>query len=277
MDKVKKYLPQLVLQLFLAVLCIIMLLPFLWIFSTSFRLPAESFSLPPQFLPTDFHYQNYLEVFEQFPFARFIMNSVIAAIASVVLNTIVTTMAAYAFARIPFKGRNRMFLLFLAGAMIPGQATMIPVFIVMSKIKLVGTLWALILPAMISPISIFFVRQYMATIPNSYEEAAYIDGAGRVRIYFQIFLPMSRSVIIMTSLLCFLGSWNNFIGPLIYLSKWETMTLPIGLTMLNGQMGSGSISVVFAGVVLSLIVPTLLYIFGQRYILQGTALSGLKS
>ena len=178
MDKVKKYLPQLVLQLFLAVLCIIMLLPFLWIFSTSFRLPAESFSLPPQFLPTDFHYQNYLEVFEQFPFARFIMNSVIAAIASVVLNTIVTTMAAYAFARIPFKGRNRMFLLFLAGAMIPGQATMIPVFIVMSKIKLVGTLWALILPAMISPISIFFVRQYMATIPNSYEEAAYIDGAG---------------------------------------------------------------------------------------------------
>jgi multiple sugar transport system permease protein len=147
----------------------------------------------------------------------------------------------------------------------------------MSKLHLVGKLSALVLPAMISPMSIFFVRQFMKTIPKSYEEAAFIDGASRLTVFIRLILPMSKSVIIMTTLLCFLGSWNNFMGPLIYLSDWDKMTLPIGLRTLNGYMGSGSVSVIFAGVTLSLIVPTLLYIFGQKYILQGVVLSGLKS
>lgn len=277
MDRFKKNLKGGLLHLFLVGLSIVMLLPFCWIISTSLRTPRESFRLPPDFLPTDFHYENYIEVFTKFPFAQFMLNSIFVAAMVVVMNIVVTTMAGYAFARINFKGRNVLFLVFLAGMMIPSQATMIPVYIIMSKIHLVGSLWALIWPALINPMSIFFVRQYMMTIPGSYEEAAYIDGANRFTIYAKIIFPMSKSVIIMTTLLCFLGSWNNFMGPLIYLSEWEQMTLPVGLKVLSGFMGTGSISVILAGVAVSLVIPTLLYAVGQKYILQGTALSGLKS
>lgn len=276
-DKVKKSIRGGILHIFLAALCLLMLLPFCWVISTSLRLPGESFKLPPSFFPTDFYYQNYLDVFEKFPFARFMANSIFAAVTSVILNMIVTTMAGYAFARIPFKGKNTVFMVFLAGMMIPAQATMIPVYIVMSKLGLVGSLWAIILPATINPLSIFFVRQFMMTIPDSYEEAAYIDGAGRVQIYLKIILPMSKSVIVMTVLLNFLASWNNFMGPLIYLSDWNQMTLPIGLRVLQGYMGTGSIGIVLAGVAISIIIPTILYLFGQKYFLQGMTLSGLKS
>ena len=205
------------------------------------------------------------------------MNSILVAVTTVILNLLVTTMAGYAFARIPFKGRNTVFMILLAGMMIPAQATMIPVYVVMSKLGLVGSLWAIILPATINPLSIFFVRQFMMTIPGSYEEAAYIDGAGRVQIYLKIILPMSKSVIVMTSLLNFMASWNNFMGPLIYLSDWDQMTLPIGLRVLQGYMGTGSIGVILAGVAISIIIPTFLYLAGQKYFMQGMTLSGLKS
>ena len=117
----------------------------------------------------------------------------------------------------------------------------------------------------------------MLTIPDSYEEAAYINGAGRFRIYLCIFLPMSKSVIIMTSLLTFLASWNDFLNPLIFLSKYDRMTLPLGLKVLSGAMGTGSVSVILAGVMLSIVIPTILYVFGQKYILQSVVMSGLKS
>ena len=195
----------------------------------------------------------------------------------VIANLFITTMAGYAFARIPFKGRDVVFMIILAGMMIPSQAKLIPTYIVMSKMGLVGTHMSLILPAVISPLNIFFVRQYMLTIPDSYEEAAYIDGAGRFRIYLCIFLPMSKSVIIMTSLLTFLASWNDFLNPLIFLSKYDRMTLPLGLKVLSGAMGTGSVSVILAGVMLSIVIPTILYVFGQKYILQSVVMSGLKS
>lgn len=276
MNKFKKKLPQIVLQISLFLLCIIMLAPFAWVISTSLRLPSESFKLPPSFLPTSFHYQNYIAVFTSFPFAQCILNSLKIAVIVVASNLIVTTMAGYSFARIPFKGKNIVFMIILAGMMIPTQAKLVPTYLVMSKLGLVGTHASLILPAIISPINIFFVRQYMMTIPASYEEAAYIDGAGRLKIWWKIFIPMSKSVIIMVSLLSFLASWNDFINPLIFLSKYEKMTLPLGLKTLSGAMNTGSASVVLAGVAISLVVPTLLYIFGQKHILQSAVMSGLK-
>jgi multiple sugar transport system permease protein len=269
--------PTVALNVFLFTMSFIMIAPFLWILSTSLRLPNESFKLPPSFIPTSFHWQNYVDVFTVFPFLDCILNSVKVAIFSVGFNLIVSTMAGYAFARIPFKGRSFVFLAFLAGMMVPVQATLIPTYIVLSKIGLVGSHWSLILPAIISPLNIFFIRQYMMTIPGSYEEAAYIDGASRFRIYAQVFVPMSTSVIIMTSLLTFLSTWNSFLQPLVYLSKWDMMTLPLGLKTLNGMHNTGSVSVVLAGVTISLVVPTLLYAFGHKYILQGNVMSGLKS
>lgn len=276
-NKVTKRLPQIILIVVLVVLCIMMLLPFFWMFSTSLRLPKESFKMPPSFFPTSFRWENYAEVFHSFPFLQFILNSLFVSVIVVICNIFVTTMAAFAFSRLNFKFREGLFLLFLAGMMIPSQATIIPQFIIMSKLHLVGELWSLILPAVTTPLSIFLVRQYMMTIPKSYEEAAYIDGAGRFKIYSKIILPMSVSVIVMTSLLNFLSSWNNYMGPLIYLSDWEKMTLPIGLKMLQNARGAGSASEVLAGVTISIIPPLILYLFGQKQLVQSASLSGLKS
>lgn len=277
MNKIKEHFSQIMLIFFLAVLSITFLLPFFWTVSTSLRLPKDSFKLPPSFLPTSFNIQNYIEVFTKFPFFKFITNSLIVSISVVLLNLLISTMAAFAFSRINFKYRNALFLFFLAGMMIPGSATLIPTFIIISKMKLVGTIWALIIPASINPLSIFLLRQYMLTIPKSYDEAAYIDGASRFKIYSRIIIPMSGSVIVMTSLLSFLGTWNDFLRPLIYLSKWEQMTLPIGLKVLTGYQNTGSLAVILAGVVVSLIAPVLIYSFGQKYLVQSAALAGLKS
>jgi len=277
MTKIKNSLPQILLITGLAILCMIMLMPFLWVISTSLRLPSASFALPPVFFPTAFHIENYSEVFKMFPFAQVIMNSVKIAVIIVVSNLVISTMAGYAFARIDFKGRDVVFLIILAGMMIPGQAKLIPTFIVMTQLGLVGTHASLILPAIISPINIFFIRQFMMTIPKSYEEAAYLDGAGRFTIYLRVFLPMSKSVIMMTSMLSFLASWNDFINPLIFISKFEKATLPLALSILNGAQGNGSVSMIFAGVTMSLIIPFLLFSFGQKYIMQSVVMSGLKS
>lgn len=277
MNKMKNKILRILLYTFLFALCILMLAPFAWIISTSLRLPKDSFKLPPSFWPTSFHIENYKEVFRIFPFAQVLFNSLKIALTVVVANTFISTMAGYAFARIKFAGREVLFLVFLSGMMIPVQAKLIPTYIVMSKMGLVGTHMSLILPAIVSPLNIFFVRQYMKTIPDSYEEAAYIDGAGRMKIYVSIFLPMSKSVIVMISLLTFLASWNDFINPLIFISKYDRMTIPLGIKTLSGAMGTGSVSVVLAGVTMSLIIPTLLYLFGQKHIMQSMVMSGLKS
>ncbi|MDR2476432.1 MAG: carbohydrate ABC transporter permease [Treponema sp.] len=268
---------QALLILFLTVLCLVSMLPFCWSASTSLRLPADSFKMPPSFFPTAFHYDNYTAVFTRFPFLRFITNSLFVSFMVMFLGLLVTTMAAYSFARIKFNGKNAIFMIFMAGLMIPYSATMISVYIIMSKIHLVGNLWALILPAAISPLHIFLVRQFMMTIPASYEEAAEIDGAGRLAIYLRIMMPMSKPVMMLAALQVFIGSWNNFIGPLIYLSDWDKMTLPIGLKLLQGYMGMGNISEILAGITVSLAMPVLLFLFGQRYLIEGIALTGVKS
>ena len=276
-SKITEILRQSVLILFLTFLCVLGMIPFLWSASTSLRLPADSFKMPPSFFPTAFHYNNYIAVFTRFPFFRFITNSLYVSFMVMLLALVVTTMAAYSFARISFPGKNIVFMVFMAGLMIPYSATMISVYIIMSKIHLVGSLWALILPAAISPLHIFLVRQFMMTIPMSYEEAAEIDGASRLTIYSRIMVPMSKPVMMLAALQVFIASWNNFIGPLIYLSKWEKMTLPIGLRVLRGYMGTGNISEILAGITVSLVMPILIYLFGQRYLIEGIALTGVKS
>ena len=275
--KMAENLRQALLILFLTFLCVVSMLPFCWSVSTSLRLPTDSFKMPPSFFPTKFYYANYIAVFNRFPFFRFITNSMFVSFMVMALCLIVTTTAAYSFARINFRGKNIIFMIFMAGLMIPYSATMISVYIIMSRIRLVGSLWALILPASISPLHIFLVRQFMMTIPMSYEEAAEIDGASRLGIYFRIMVPMSKPVMMLCALQVFIGSWNNFLAPLIYLSDWNRMTLPVGLRILRGYMGTGNISEILAGIVVSLVMPILIYLFGQRYLIEGIALTGVKS
>ena len=256
---------------------LMIILPILWIFSTSLRVPQESFKLPPTFLPRiPFVWGNYGKVFSTVAFFRFFLNSFTVSVVSMSLQLLFSAMAAFALTRIPFKGNHAVFLLILAGMMVPAQVTIIPLFIMMSKVGLYDSLFALILPSIIFPLSVFLLRQSMSTIPVSYDEAAYMDGAGRGIVFFKIILPMVRPSLTVAGIMHFLIVWNDFFRPLIFINTQKLMTLPLGLFTLNGFMGNGNLSVVMAGVILSIIPPSLLYAFGQKYIIEGTAKGGIK-
>ena len=261
---------------FLLLMAGFMLLPFMWIISTSFRLPQESFSLPPAFFPTSFRVDNYRQVFTEFPFTAFILNSTIVTGVVVIGHVLFSSMAAYAFARIRFPGRDLIFIVFLSGLMIPIQVTIIPLYIFLAKLGLVDTQAALILPALINPLGIFLIRQLMLTIPFSYDEAAYMDGAGRFQVFLKIILPMSMPAVSTSSVLWFIAQWNDYFRPLIFINTYEKMTLPIGMTVLKGEYGSGNLSAIMAGVTVSLIAPLIFYIVGQKYLMNGIRAGGLK-
>lgn len=265
-----------VIAVLLAIFCAFMLIPLLWMISTSLRSPLEAFAMPPAIFPTSFDLANYREVFIKVDFFGFIKNSLIVSVSATALQLLASSMAAFAFARLRFPGRNVLFMMFLAALMIPGQVLSIPRFIIMSKAGLINNLLALILPAIFSAMSIFLLRQFMLTIPRSYDEAAYIDGATRVQCYGKIVIPMTKPAMMVMAMQTFVATWNDFYGPLIYINSMEKMTLPLGLTQLNGVLGTGNKAAVIAGVVLSLIPPLLLYSFGQRYLIEGISIGGLK-
>ena len=277
--RAKKIIKRVVLIIVIFAISLICLMPMLWIISTSLRLPTQSVTLPPHFLPTEFYWSNYTRVFDILPFLSFLKNSVIVTVIGTGVQVFISSLAAYAFARIDFPGKKVLFIVFLSGLMIPAQVTVIPKFLMLKGVGLLNTLWALILPAIIDPLAIFLLRQNMLTIPKSYDESAYMDGAGRFRIYRSIIFPMCAPSIVVVLVTRALVLWNDFFQPLIFISEYKNMTLPLGLTVLKGQaeFGSGSISIVLAGVVMSFIPPLLLYIFCQKKLMSATVLAGLKS
>jgi multiple sugar transport system permease protein len=273
----RNYVWRLLFLAFMFAFSALMLMPIVWMFSTSLRLPKDSFRIPPAFFPDDWQWRNYASAWNSVPYARFITNSLIISVISASATIIITAMASYSFARIAFPGRDVIFLFFLSGIMIPAQSTLIPRFSIISNFGLVNTRWALILPTLIYPMGIFLVRQYMKTIPSSYDEAAYIDGANRFQIFRRIILPMSVPAVTVIAILHFLGTWNDFLNALIFLYQPQAMTLPLGLNLLKGYHGTGSPAVVLAGVMMSMLVPLTVYIFGQKYLLSGANISGIKA
>lgn len=255
---------------------VFMLLPFLWMLATSLRLPVDSFTLPPSFLPQVFHIQNYVEVFRQIPLFSYIINSFFVSIVSTFIQCCVTAMAAYAFARLEFKGKNILFIMLLSGLMIPVQTTVIPIFLMYKELGLVDTRIGIILPLLMNPLGIFIMKQYMSTIPKSYDEAGMLDGAGYFQILTRIIGPMTKPALIVVAVLSFVSSWNDFYRPLILINSENKMTLPLGMTVLSGFMRNSSISIILAGVIISSIPLLIIYIAGQKYFVEGISLSGLK-
>jgi multiple sugar transport system permease protein len=252
------------------------MVPFLWILSTSLRLPKESFDLPPAILPTRFNFQNYLDVFKAVPFVKFFLNSLLVAGASTLGQAIVSSMAGYAFARIRFPGRGLLFLLILTGLMISNQVLAIPQFIVMAKLRMIDNYWALVILWLVNPLGIFIIRQNMKSIPDSYEEAAFMDGANRWWVFRRVIFPMALPAVAVSAVTWFVAVWNDFFRPLIFLNTWDKMTLPLGMTVLKTAFGNGNLSAMLAGVTLSLIPAVALYGFGQRYLVEGLTVGGLK-
>jgi multiple sugar transport system permease protein len=260
----------------LFLLSIIIVAPIVWLVSTSLRSAAESFTVPPEWLPFDLQWENYARVFEEIPFGRQVLNSAFITTSIVLGQLFTASLAGYAFARLEFRGKNLLFWLILATIMIPLQATIIPVFILISNLGLRDTPWALILPALPTAFGTFLLRQYFMTVPKELDEAALIDGANQWQIFFSIYLPLVKPGLAVLSVLSFNYHWNEFFRPLVFLVTQEKYPIPLGIFDLQGYMMTGSISVVLAGVVLSLIPVVIIYILGQRYLVEGLMLGGIK-
>ncbi len=255
---------------------LLMLAPFVWSFSTSFRLGRESFSLPPQWLPTDWRLDNYRAVLDALPFFRFVFNSFKVAALITLIQVVTCSTAAFAFARLRFRGRDALFFVFLSSLMIPQYVTIIPIFIIVRRLNLLDSHWALILPSAFSAFGIFLLRQYFLTIPHDLEDAARIDGAGFFEVYWRIMMPLVAPALVTLTIFSFNYHWNEFFRPLIFLTTWEQMTLPLGLTILRGYLGTGNTAAVMAGVTMAVAPVLLVFLLFQRYLIEGITLTGLK-
>ena len=265
-----------VLATVLVLLALLWLAPIVWTISTSLRTPAQSFSLPPKWLPTDLAVGNYRQVFESVPFGDILANSVKVTVAIVLGQLVTASMAGYAFARLRFPGKNVLFILLMASLMVPGQATIIPVFLLIKWFGLADTLWSLILPAWVSAFGVFFMRQVFMQIPQDLVDASKIDGANQWQIFSRVFLPLTTGPMAVLAILSFNTFWNEFFRPLIFLSSQNNFTLPVGLVTLQGYLGTGSLSVVLAGVVISMLPVLLIFVFAQRFVIEGIARTGVK-
>ncbi|MFZ4658367.1 MAG: carbohydrate ABC transporter permease [Caldilineaceae bacterium] len=252
--------------------------PITWMVSTSLRDPKNSFDLPPDFLPTAFHWQNYQAVINSpdIEFLRFFWNSLKIALLVTAAQIITCSMAGFAFGRLRFRGRDFLFGLFLASLMVPGTVTLIPSFILIRQLNLMDSHWALILPSITSAFGVFLLRQHFMALPQELIDAAKIDGAGYLRIYWQILLPLTGPALSALGIFTFLGAWNNFVGPLLFLRSWENYTFPIAIATLQGYMGSGNQSEVLAGIMISIFPILMVFLLAQRWIVQGAAITGMK-
>jgi multiple sugar transport system permease protein len=268
---------QLFSLLLLIIGALIMLLPLLWMFSTSLRATAESYHLPPSYLPTSWHWENYATVFNgSVPMVRLAMNSLFVAVSVTAGQLITCSMAGFAFGRLRFPAQNFLFFLMLAALMVPGQVTIIPVFIIMRNLGLIDNLLALVLPALINPFGVFLMRQYFMTLPRDLIDAAKIDGAGYWTTFIRIALPLAGPVLSALAILTFNGTWNAYFTPLIFINSWEKMTLPLGMAALRSYMGSGNPSVILAAVTLAILPVLVIFLLAQRWIIEGITTTGIK-
>ena len=275
--KIKKVFFRVIHYAIMVMITVLMLMPIGWMLGTSMRQSKESFVLPPSFWPTQFNLDNFKQVFHAIPILKFAWNSLFITFLAAAFMVLFTSMAAYAFARINFKGKNILFIFMLAGLMIPVQSIIVPVFLIIRKLNLIDTKWALIVTSIYYPLGLLMLRQFMMTIPKSYDEAAVCDGAGKLTIFFRVILPMSKSTIMVAFVMHFVSVWNNFFSAMIFLNSTAKMTLPLGITVLNTTDGNSNMPLMTSAVLLTLIPPMIIYIFGQKYLMQGDMISGVKS
>lgn len=260
---------------FLIVMSLIVLTPVIWFALSSFKDLTDLSARPPKIFPTRWAFENYTEAFQLYNYKRYFMNSVIVTSVATVLTLLINSMAAYAFAKYNFRGRDGLFVMTLAMIMIPLQVILIPIYLVVSSLGLVNTYWGMIIPAAATPTGVFILRQYMLTIPDELIEAARIDGAGEFRIFARIVIPLCRPALAVVAIFSILWRWNDFIWPLLIAQKEELYTLPVALALLNGQLVV-PYNIVLAMSVMSIIPVLFMFVFMQRQIIQGIAQTGIK-
>ncbi|MDQ0709868.1 MULTISPECIES: carbohydrate ABC transporter permease [Arthrobacter] len=253
----------------LAIAAVFTIGPVLWTLSTSLRLPSESFNLPPSFIPWNPDFTSYAQVFKQLNMGLLVLNSALVTGLVALGQMASAALAGYAFAQLEFKGKSALFSVILATMMVPLQVTIVPVFLLIRGMGISDTLLALIIPAIPTAFGTFLMRQYFLGLPPDLAEAAAIDGATPWRTFRSVYAPLAMPGLAIVGILAFNYHWNEFFRPLIMTISEQNFTLPLGLVSLQGNMGTGSISVVLAGVILSMIPAFVVFIFGQRTLRAG--------
>ena len=261
-------------HLVLVPLALVMLVPLLWMLMTSLSTLAETRRFPPG-LPEGLHWQNYRQAWLQSPFARWMLNSAVVSVVCVLSNLVLCSMAGYAFARIPFAGRKVLFVGILATLMVPFQVVMIPTLLIVKALGLVDTLPALVVPNLVTAFGIYLLRQFFLSLPAELEEAAIMDGAGRLRVLTRILLPLMGPPLSTLAVLTFLTVWNDFLWPLVVTSSPENMTVQLGLATFQSAHFTNW-PVLMAGTLMSQLPVLVLFLVGQRWFVRSIATTGIK-
>ncbi len=271
------WLKTLGIYLLLGAIALVMLLPLVWLVSTAFKAPTEDlFTFPPQFLPQSPTLQNFVRVWQTNPFGRYLWNSTLVAVLTVGLNLLFCALAAYPLARLQFRGREAMFSLIVATILVPFQIVMIPLYILMVQLGLRNSYVGLVFPAIASAFGIFLLRQAFLGVPKELEEAARMDGCSELGIWWHVMLPAVRPALVTLAIFVFIGSWSDFLWPLILLDQPEMYTLPLGVARLAGAFSGDDWRLIAAGSVISIAPILLVFLWLQRYIVPTETGSGVK-
>jgi multiple sugar transport system permease protein len=249
--------------------------PLLWMLAVSFMAPGEASHFPPPVLPRHATLVNYRTLFANAGIGRYFLNSLLLALGATLLSLLFNVGAGYAFAKLHFRGREKLFRMLLATLVIPAQVAMLPLFLMLKQIGLVNSFAGVLIPSMASVFGIFLVRQYALTIPDALLEAARLDGAGELRIFRLIVLPLLGPILVTLALFSFLGSWNDFMWPLIVLTDKDMYTLPVAIALLSSEHVQDN-ELMMAGSVLTIVPVLLIFLALQRYYLQGLTMGSVK-
>ncbi|GAA3602399.1 carbohydrate ABC transporter permease [Microlunatus ginsengisoli] len=261
-------------QLLLSLIALLFLVPIVWMIVSALKPSAEVFTVPPTLIGSEVKFSNFPEAWNYLPFGRFILNTIFVAAVGTAITLVASAMAAYAFARLNFRFRGGLFVLYLSTLIVPQEVIVIPMFLVMQKLEWVNSYKALILPWAFTAFGTFLLRQFFLTIPIELEEAAKIDGAGHIRILRSIIVPISAPAFAVLAVFTFISYWNSFLWPLIIISDTSRMTVPLGLQLFLGQQGQRW-ELLMAAATISMVPTVILVIVLQKYLVRGIALSGL--
>ncbi|HQN04982.1 MAG TPA: carbohydrate ABC transporter permease [Anaerolineaceae bacterium] len=252
------------------------MLPFIWMIVTSLKSPTEVFAYPPTWIPKEFQWSNYVEMWNEAPFGRYFMNSAIVAICVTVGQLTSCVLAAFAFARMEFKGKNVMFMIFLSTTMISSQVTLVPTYLIMRTLNWIDSYQALIVPFLANAFGVFMLRQSFRTIPKELEEAAKLDGCSRFRFLWQILIPLSKPILASQALFAFMGNWNSYQWPLIITNQDSMRTLQIGLRYFVSGEGSTQWGIYMAAALVVTLPVIVVYFLVQKTFVESMASTGLK-
>jgi len=271
----KRVLPTVLLNALLAALAVLVLAPLAWMVSASFMVSGEANHFPPPLLPSRATFEHYTDLFTRLNLARAFGNSLLVAVLATIVSLVTNSMAGYAFAKLRFRGRERTFRLLLAALVIPGQVSMLPLFLLLKSMGLVNTYTGVIVPFMATIFGIFMVRQYALSIPDDLLDAARVDGAGEFRMFVEIVLPVLAPILATLAVFTFLSAWNDFLWPLIVLSDDSRYTLPVALASLSGEHVQDT-ELMMAGSVLTVLPVLAVFLLLQRAYMRGVMMGSVK-